>query len=646
MYINLDLMVYKTTCLFFFFYCFIGFTQKHTDPTTDDITVAKELKSIFPDDPIAVLNHTETITFGYNKELQKVTVHQSSNQELINLDSRSEIPLYIFYNDQTEIKELKVAYRTGKKIYTSFKDEYYNDDELFHSDVRVMWKGLTFPLQGYTYNFSYTKNYDDVKYFTSSFFDGAYPIIQKNIIVKVPDWLTLEIKELNLESFSIKKDSTYLEKEGLTQYTYTIENVSAIPKEENKPGPSHFRPHLLYLAKSHSYEGTDSELLKNTDNLYNWYKELVSKLEDNPEIIKEKTLSIIKDCTTNEEKIKAIYYWVQDNIRYIAFEDGLAGFKPDESQHVYNKKYGDCKGMANLTKQMLQIAGIDARLTWIGTKRIAYDYSTPTIAVDNHMICTAYDGDQQYFLDATQKYQPLSKNAERIQDKQVLIEDGENYILDKVPAHTAKDNTETFEVVLNLSDDILSGKVIRSFEGESKAHFLYNIHQLKSDKRDEIMEWYVTRGNKNLTVQDLNVSDINDREGQLTLDYNIDIKNAASSFDNEVYIDIDHHKTFKDLDFEKRTIDYLFPYKTNEISIITLNIPSGYIIKELPEDLMIKNPDFEIAIQYTQKENQIVYSKKMLFANAKIGKSEINSWKEFHKKLKTQYQQQIILTKK
>ena len=66
-----------------------------------------------------------------------------------------------------------------------------------------------------------------------------------------------------------------------------------------------------------------------------------------------------------------MFYWVQDNIRYIAFENGIMGFKPDAAQNVLNKKYGDCKGKANLLKEMLKLAGYDARLTWIGTSDLA-----------------------------------------------------------------------------------------------------------------------------------------------------------------------------------------------------------------------------------------------------------------------------------
>ena len=37
--------------------------------------------------------------------------------------------------------------------------------------------------------------------------------------------------------------------------------------------------------------------------------------------------------------------------------------------------------------EMLKAIGLDGRLCWLGTNHIAYDYSTPSLGVDNHMIC-------------------------------------------------------------------------------------------------------------------------------------------------------------------------------------------------------------------------------------------------------------------
>jgi len=274
---------------------------------------------------------------------------------------------------------------------------------------------------------------------------------KKTIKIEIPSWLELELKEINFDGYSIKKNITNNIKTHSKTYTYTLENLHEKYKEKSSPGPSFLYPHILILAKSFIHDDEKKNIFSSTQDQYNWYKSLVNSLENDNTIIKDKVTSLTAEAKNDEEKIKNIYYWVQDNIRYIAFEDGIAGFKPDEASSVFNKKYGDCKGMANLTKQMLIEAGFDARLTWIGTKRIAYDYSTPNLSVDNHMICTLIKDGKTIFLDGTEKFNVFGEYANRIQGKQALIENGDDYILKTVPEHTPLFNKEILNYTLTLN---------------------------------------------------------------------------------------------------------------------------------------------------------------------------------------------------
>ena len=43
-------------------------------------------------------------------------------------------------------------------------------------------------------------------------------------------------------------------------------------------------------------------------------------------MIKAKAEEITKGTTGDLDKVRKIFYWMHDNIRYIAFEDGIAGF--------------------------------------------------------------------------------------------------------------------------------------------------------------------------------------------------------------------------------------------------------------------------------------------------------------------------------
>jgi hypothetical protein len=386
-------------------------------------------------------------------------------------------------------------------------------------------------------------------------------------------------------------------------------------------------------------------LFNETKDLYNWYKSLTNQLKNENDAIKNKVEELTKDVQNDDDKVKNIYYWVQDNIRYIAFEDGIAGFKPDEASNVFNKKYGDCKGMANLTKQMLIEAGFDARLTWIGTKRIAYDYSTPNLSVDNHMICSLFINNDVIFLDGTEKFNSLGEYADRIQGKQVLIEDGEQFILKKIPIADVSVNKEHFDYTLKLIDETITGTVDKTFNGESRSSLLYYFSTLKNDKKDEFLEWYLNKGDTNIKVSNINTSDLENRDLSMNIKYDISIKNVVSVFDESVYIDLDFDKEFSNHNFDERKTDYIFSSKKDIESITKLEIPSGYTISHLPENISVSSKNYDMSINFEKKNNTIIYKKAFKIKNAKIETSDFDEWNTFIKSLNTTYNEQIIITK-
>ena len=263
------------------------------------------------------------------------------------------------------------------------------------------------------------------------FFNNPYPVSFHQVTLVIPDWVSAEIREFNFTGYSISKTSD--DKGGSKTIVYTVSNLPARPDETSSPGITYTSPHIMLITQQAQVSGNTITYFKNTSDQYAWYASLVKEIGNDAATIKAKADEIVKGKTTDIDKIKAIYFWVQQNIRYLAFENGIAGFRPEKAQEVLRKKYGDCKGMANLTKCLLTSQGYDARLCWIGTNHIAYDYSIPSLAVDNHMICALYFKNKLYFLDATETNSGFEEYAERIQGRQVLIENSDKYVLEHVP---------------------------------------------------------------------------------------------------------------------------------------------------------------------------------------------------------------------
>ena len=621
------------------------YAQKNINPKEEDVKKAKEIKAAHEDAQLAAITSSNIYTFEYDEKNDKVIVKEKELEKLIALESNINYTSSIFYDEVSSVQHVVAKYKDGKKVDIKTKDEYYNISDFFYSDARIVYYRLNFPVTGSRYALSHTKQTNDIKYFTSSYFHSIYPIQKKRLQFHVPNWLEVELKEMNFEGYDITRSSKIDTKKNTTIYTFEIKNIEGMSRESGAPGNSHTYPHILVLSKSYTIDGKQTMLFNSAKDLYGWYKSLVGSMDDKPSLLKEKVAELTANGSTDIDNVKAIYYWVQDNIRYIAFEDGIAGFQPDVCQNVYTNKYGDCKGMANLTKQMLSLAGYDARLTWIGTKRIAYDYSLPTMAVDNHMICTVILDGKQYFLDPTEKFGSLSEYAGRIEGKQVMIEDGENFILSSVPKMKPADNAKIIVNQLSIEDDNLVGNVKRKYRGESKAYILYRIHNEESHEVEEALNYFITQKDKNLQISNLETSDFENRDYELTMNYELIQKNSVSSFGKEMYLDIDFYKEYSNYDFEDRKVAYMFPHKS-DVSIKTeVEIPAGYSIQDMPSSFKKENDIYSFNLAYKKDGNKLIYEKRIIIKKDKLPKKSLADWNNTIKELNDFYEEQVVLKK-
>ncbi|HPZ86842.1 MAG TPA: transglutaminase domain-containing protein [Flavihumibacter sp.] len=598
------------------------------------------------DENIVIKNKTESYEFIEGKADNPVLIKETKSTVFRCDGFRSSMPFVEFYDDESTIDDVSVYVngRRNKSIAPQF--EYYSVESIFYSDARVCYFSLPLEKKGAESSVELTKTIKDPRYFTTIYFSEAYKVESQEIQLIVPDWMHIAIKELNFEGYSISKQT---EQKGNTKiYRYKIQQLPARKSESRSPGPSYIYPHLLILSQYAELSGKKLTYFNTVADQYAWYRQLVLQIGSDKQVIKEKAAEIVKGMKTDLEKQKAIYKYVQDNIRYIAFEDGIAGFKPEKADQVLKKKYGDCKGMANLTKELLVAAGFDARLCWIGTNHIAYDYTTPSLSVDNHMICALQTGGKFRFLDATETYIGFDQYAERIQGRPVLIEDGEKYMLDHVPARLPDQNTDYEKRIVRIDGTALIGKATHTLIGESKEWLLTQIHSLKKDKLSVALQSYLSEQDNKYAITDLQTSDLNERNNSLDISYQVDHKEAVAGFGNDLYVDLDLRKDLvnNDIDVSKRKTDWLFPYKQHLVYETELTIPADYNIAELPAGLTVEDPNYQFRISYKQEGGKILYRKEISIKDTRLKKAAFEKWNKSIAQLKKCYNEQVTLVKK
>lgn len=601
------------------------------DPNMTNFALAKKYK----DAEVACNSAYHYFTFDKGKNAlgdKVVSVQEDAEIEFVSLKRYASIIYPEYYNKFIELKSFRKAASYYGKYITTDKvgiDRSVTSDGVFFDDSRVQYYPIRFKEKDEMARITVKKVYADGKYLTRVFFHENYPVKEQAYEFKVPDWLKVDFKLVNFEGYKVEKTETA--KKNYTSYVFVMKGLPPLKEEYKSIGAAYTHPHIIITIRSFENKGESLKGFDKVDDVYSWNNRLYGMAGNVNETLKSVLPKITQGKTTDADKIKAIYYWVQDNIRYIAYEDGYSGYIPASAQEVLSKKYGDCKGMANLLTELLKLSGYDAHFTWIGTRQIPYSQSTLALCVNNHAITTLYYGGKEYFLDATEKYGPFGENAFRIQGKEAMIAKGDRYEIKQVPVAEAKDHNIITRADFSLKGDILSGKVKLGFNGNERTSFQQVYQDLPVTSQQEFLNDLLEFGNDNMVATNIKTSDLTNREIPVQVEGEVDLSNNVNNISSDKYISIDFFpKTLERyMPDEKRTRGYDIDYVLTYDDEITLTIPADKKFADIPEKLDLSYPGYSFTGQYTITGNKLLLKKMLIIKNNVIKTSDFDNWKKF-----------------
>jgi len=153
----------------------------------------------------------------------------------------------------------------------------------------------------------------------------------------------------------------------------------------------------------------------------------------------ERVVRNLSATATKQEKLAALIRYAQRDVRYVAIEVGVGGYRPHAPAEAIGKKYGDCKDKAVLLVDLLAAVGIEAYPVLIRLDRYGrIDRDFPSPFDFNHAIVAlpvagldlppgAPIAGGYLFVDATQEIgASLVWLSPHVQDQDALVVRGEN----------------------------------------------------------------------------------------------------------------------------------------------------------------------------------------------------------------------------
>ncbi|MBL0246526.1 MAG: transglutaminase domain-containing protein [Sphingobacteriales bacterium] len=437
-------------------------------------------------------------------------------------------------------------------------------------------------------------------------------------------------------------------------YTWEVQNLPAIKGLEDAPYPSYYIPHLIiYIEQVTTEQGKTTEVLGSTEKLYQWYNSLAASVDTTTSASLRKTvadlLQNLPQNSNNEAKAKTIYEWVQNNIKYVAFEDGLGGFIPRPPNGVYDKKFGDCKDMSILIATMLRLANVPAWLGWVGTRDLPYTYQNmPTPNVDNHMIAVTKLNNEYVFLDGTGEYQPFGKITSMIQGKEVLIGlSPKNFEIVKLPTIAASNNIQHEKITLTIADGrTVTGQAEAVFTGYKKIYTQYNKVKAEYDGNTRFYDDYLKKASNKFEITAISTSGEKPREAPLHINYNFKIPDYTVRAGNNIYLNPHLLKRFGGTQLDStRTVGRENEYPFEDVLEITIPIPDGYEVDVLPSNSQFEHSQFGYRLTYAQEGKNLVLNHHFWVNYLLLPATEFAQWNKMVNQLETQFSEAIVFKK-
>jgi transglutaminase-like putative cysteine protease len=617
--------------------------------------VFKTMKGKFPEDPAVYVERSEVLSILLKNDSLEIFTDITEDKLHLKEQSDAYASGRVYGSHFNQVKDIKAKTlvwdksRFKEMTVSDFKKNSDRDDGIFYDDSYYYSFKYPSVASGNRTQLQYTSKVKDARFIPGYIFTSYLPQAKTSYTIKTSRQVDLVYDVVNDPKHLIKFRK--FEKGGFQYYEWTATDLMPTRSEGNSPSIRYFAPHVICYVKSYETKNGKVNILSDLGDLYRWYYNFVPDLNAEPtQELKTVVEAIVKKSKSEIETVRNVFYWVQDNIQYVAFEEGMRGLIPHTGSYVCEKRYGDCKDMANLIVSMLKMANIKAYHTWIGTRDLPYKYSVvPTPLVDNHMIATYIDSKQRYyFLDATSDHTAFGLPSSMIQGKEALIGFDENkYEVKLVPEMAKETNTMNDSISIRLDGNQITGKGRTSLVGYAKVFGGYELDRAEKDDVKRYVTRLIGKGSNKFYLDGYGLSNLDNRDNPTRIDYTFRIGDYFQKIGDELYINLHLKKDYYNAFIDKtREAPMEISYKYIENDFCEFTIPDGYDIEYLPSSVKVSGELIGLETAYVRDNNKIIFTKKFYIDRLLVMPGDFERWNTSIKELSEVYKESIILKKK
>ncbi len=466
---------------------------------------------------------------------------------------------------------------------------------------------------------------------------SAQPVLEARLELRMPSGKTFQWKPHNAELKPTVAESAD-KKWKTTTWTYSA--------------PTELRGEIYMPPADEVLPWIEITTVGSWEAIAKWLDELSRKALDSNGDLGKRVQALTTGHARASDKLAAIFYWLEDNIRFVAVELGVSAYRPRSASQVLGSRYGDAKDLCVLLAAMLRDAGIPARLAFLesGTARKISD-RLPVPRHLTHCIVVAEADGRTFYLDPTSETMRADVVLGRVCNTELLLLGKDANRLVPSPTYDgSKHGTRERAKIEVLADGSVKGELQVEYLGESDAFIRAAIKSVNAEQARLLMEQDVKKSLPDARVLEYDIADTSDR----TQNFKTRVKFEAPAwaevtggelrFKPQLPQDINVTNQWSGAAERKLPIQFFeTALSSSEVEVV---LPAGFVVGSVPKDVASDTPYAHWKRTIRQEGQRLLVSESSHLKTVRLPKESVTDIQKYYDESIARKNDLVVLKKK
>lgn len=567
---------------------------------------------------------------------RKATLRRKMAVTILNAKGDKHAKLVLGYDRLTRIPILNaMVYNADGKLIRRLKpsevlDLAAQDGFSLYSDDRLKVVDMTQSSYPFTVEFSYEVDYK---------FLYAIPgmtISNENVSVQhafyrliYPTDIAPRYRLLNWEREPVKEKASGNEE----SVTWTFDNIKPISFEPHGPHKDELLPRIIAAPSQFEYDGYEGDM-SSWKTYGEWIANVNVGRDQLGEESKRKVGELISQAKSTEDKIRALYAYLQTKTRYVSIQLGIGGLQTFPASTVEETGYGDCKALSNFMVALLKEAGIKGYYTTImagdGEAEIVSNFPSHQA---NHVIVAVPNGPDTVWLECTSQTSPFGYLGRFTGDRSALLVTESGGKLVRTPAYGAEQNRQFRTASLTI--DVMGNAkatVRTTYTGtQTENGGLIGVLDSQGDDQRKWIQKDTDIPTFNITSY--SIKGTKTRIPSIVVRLNLDLARYASVSGKRIFItpNLMNRSTYVPEKVENRKSEVVRYNAYTDIDTVIITLPETLYPEFIPSPMKFTNRFADYEATCTFDSGKVIYIRKVVMRKGRFPKETYNELIDYFK---------------